>query len=161
MRCLSPEECSQWRDASSRRRHWKRQLTCETPLDRLAWFSAALVDHLAPFDECLLIIDKLVFGEDPPALKSIRLAIGESRTIHKAPGHWFGADPAGLREALEAALSEWVDFSVLLSPSRHALRADHDEYTTFFSESSGKIAEVRRVVEGERVPIAEYVAPAP
>jgi hypothetical protein len=114
-----------------------------------------------PFDQALLIIDKVIFGDDPPAIESPRVANGERRRIDDAPGHLFENDHEGVRGALEAALSEWVDFRVLFSPPRHALVADHDEYTTFFSESSGKIAEVRRVLEEGNVRLPIWTAKAP
>ena len=120
-----------------------------------------LVDHLTPYDQALLVIDQVVFGGGPPALEAVRRAAGEERPIHEAPGHLFGPDDEGITSVLKAALSEWVDFRVLLSPPRHAVRADHDEYTTFFSESAGKIAEVRRDLERERIALPEYTAKAP
>jgi hypothetical protein len=114
-----------------------------------------------PFDHALLIIDKVIFGDDPPAIESLRLAAGEGRRIHEAPGQLFENDPEGVRAALEAALSEWVDFRLIFSPPRHALLADHDEYTTVFSESPGKIAEVRRVLKEGHVRMPEWTAKAP
>ena len=125
MRCLTISECDEWRDTWSRRHQWKCQITGVTPLDRLPWFSTALVAQLMPFDHALLIIDKVIFGDDPPAIESLRVAIGEGRRIYKAPGHLFENDHEGVRAALEAALSEWVDFHVIFSPPRHALVADH------------------------------------
>ena len=57
MQCLTISECEAWRTAHSRRREWKRQMTARTPLDRLPWFRAALVERLTPFDRALLVID--------------------------------------------------------------------------------------------------------
>jgi hypothetical protein len=160
MQCLTPDECEQWRDEHSRRREWKRQMTCETPLEHLPWYTARLVEQLLPFDQALLIIDKVVF-DFPPELEDMRRAVGETRPVHQAPGHLFQDDSEGFRAALEAALSEWIDLRALFSPAKNALWADHDEYTTFFSESSGKVAEVRRVLSEGGVKIAEYTAKAP
>jgi hypothetical protein len=160
MQCLTVSESNAWRSAHSRRRQWKRQITAQTPLDRLAWFSATLVERLTPFDQALLIVDRFVFESDPEALRDVRNAAGERRAVHDAPGHLFRADPRGLTAALEAALSEWVDFRVLFSPPDHALLADHDKYTTIFSKSPGKIAEIRSFLEGQ-VPLPDYSAPAP
>jgi hypothetical protein len=81
--------------------------------------------------------------------------------VHEAPGHAFENETDGFWAALEAALSGWIDLRVLLSPSTHALSADHDEYTTFFSESSGKIAEVRRVLGERGAKPVEFTAKAP
>jgi hypothetical protein len=160
MQCLTLEQCDQWRDARCRRHNWKRQLTCVTPLKRLPLFTAVLVEHLRPFDHALLVIDQVVLGA-PTQLDKLRRAAGESQPVHEAPGHTFSDDPEGFRAVLEAALSGWIDLRALFSPSKHALRADHDEYTTFFSESSGKIAEVRHALVKAAVEIAEYTAPAP
>jgi hypothetical protein len=49
----------------------------------------------------------------------------------------------------------------LFSPSCHALRADHDEYTTFFTGSAGKIVEVRRALTKGGVRLVEYAAESP
>jgi hypothetical protein len=160
MRCLTLDECEQWWSEHCRRREWKHQTTCVTPLKRLPWYSAALVDQLRPFDHALLIIDQVVF-DVPPELDALRLAAGEQRPVHEAPGHAFENDSEGFRAALEAALSGWIDLRALFSPSANALWADHDEYTTFFSESSGKIADVRRVLSEGHVELVEYTAKAP
>ncbi|MBW3570998.1 MAG: hypothetical protein KY467_07820 [Gemmatimonadetes bacterium] len=130
------------------RREWKRQLTCHTPLQRLPWFTGELVGLLAPFDRALLIIDQIVF-DVPAQLEALRRAAGETRTIHEAPGHLVERDQEGFRRLLEVVLSGWVDFRVVFSPARHALRADHDEFTTFFSMSPGQIARVREALAGE------------
>ncbi len=160
MRCLSVAECERWRKENSGRREWKRQLTCATPLPRLPWFAAEVVRHLLPFEQALLIVDQVVFGV-PQALEAIRRDAGETRAVQEAPGHLFENDEQGFTRALEAALSGWIDFRVLFSPSRNALRADHDEYTTFFSTSPGKIAEVRAALMGGNIRIVEYRVGAP
>lgn len=103
---------------------------------------------LAPFDRALLIIDEIVF-DVPAELEALRRAAGETRTITQAPAHLVEGDPEGFRRLLEGVLSDWVDFRVVFSPSRHALRADHDEFTTFFSMSRGRIAAVREALAGE------------
>lgn len=160
MRCLTLEECRQWRKVHCRRRDWKRQTTCITPLKRLPWFTAALAEQLQPFDHALLIIDQVVF-EVPPELQSLRTNAGERRPVHEAPGHAFAGDVEGFRAALETSLAGWIDLRALFSPSRHALCADHDEYTTFFSTSSGRIAEVRRALGIGEVEFVEYAAAMP
>lgn len=160
MRYLSAEECKHWRAENSRRREWKHQLTCVTPLQRLPWFASMLVRHLEPSAGALLVVDQLVF-DVPPALAALRCALGETRSLEDAPGQLFETGEAGLSEALAAALSGWIDLRVLCSPSCQALRADHDEYTTFFSTSAGRIATLRDVLRQEGVQLAEYVASAP
>jgi len=96
------------------------------------------------------------FGKD--RFRTIRLP--ESGDCKHAR-HRLAEGGAAASAALEAAWSGWIDFRVLFSPTKHALRADHDEFTTFFSESSGKIAEVRRVLGNSGVSVVEYTAKAP
>jgi hypothetical protein len=154
MRCLTIDECKNWRGESSRRRDWKKQVTCVTPLNRLAWFSNTLVEHLMPFQSALLVIDQVVF-KVPPALAAIRLGAGETRSILEAPGHLFEDEPELFRAALEAALSDWIDLRVNLLPPRYALWADHDEYTTVFSQSPGQIADLKRALARAKIEIVD------
>jgi hypothetical protein len=160
MRCLTISECERWRERNSRPRDFRRQITCITPLDRLPWFSGLMVDHLLPFDDALLIVDKIVF-EPVTELESIRHCDHEPRSIRDAPGHLFEKNPEGLKSVLKAALSEWIDLRLIFSSPRYALLADHDEYTTFFSQSPGRIANVRRSLEKGGVTVVEYMAKSP
>lgn len=160
MRCLTIPECERWREKNSRRREFKHQVTCLTPLKRLGWFSGLLVDHLLPFESVLLIVDEVVF-EPAPRLEAIRAAAGERRPLREAPGHLFEDDSEGFKSALGATLSEWIDFRAILSSARHGLRADHDEYTTFFSRSAETIANLRRALLKGGISLAEYTAESP
>ena len=119
-----------------------------------------LIDALRPFDAGLVVIDQVVF-DVPPSLDAIRAACGEQRALHEAPAHLVEGDPDRFRELLEAAFTGWIDFRAAFSPTKHALRADHDEYTTFFSESPGKIAEVRRLLEENECRVVDYTAECP
>lgn len=134
-------------------------MTFETPLKRLPWFSGVLVDHLVPFEKALLVTD-VILGE-PRELIRLRRAAGEERSVGEAPGHAFESQEADLREAVEAALAGWIDFVVLFHPTRHALMADHDEWTTFFSQSPGKLAEVRRALRDGGAQEVRVARPAP
>jgi hypothetical protein len=160
MRCLTVSECREWRNAHCRRMKLKRQITFVTPLQRLAWYTAALIEQLRPFDRALLIVDQVVF-DVPPKLIRLRRDAGEERPVFEAPGHAFDDDPERVRDVLEAALSGWIDLRVLFAPSKRALSADHDEYTTFFCESSEKVAEVRRVLRQGGVKSVDFVAALP
>jgi hypothetical protein len=160
MQCLTLNECERWRKKHCRRDEWKRQTTCVTPLERLPWYTAVLVGQLQPFDRALLIIDQVVF-EVPQKLEKLRRREGEQRRVLEAPGHAFENDHEGFRATLEAALSGWIDLRVLFSPSKHALRADHDEYTTFFTWTTGKLVEVRRALSKGGVRLVDYVARSP
>src|SRR5262245_17379677 len=160
MRCLTLNECQQWRTKHCRRDGWKRQTTCVTPLKQLPWYTAVLVEQLQPFQHALLIIDQVVF-DVPPEFEKLRCLAGEQRPVHEAPGHAFENDGEGFRATLAAALSGWADLRALFSPSKHALRADHDEYTTFFTRSTGAVVEVRRVLSKGGVRVVEYAAKSP
>jgi hypothetical protein len=160
MRCLTLDECQQWREAQNTRTEWAHQATCITPLTRLPWFSSELVGLLQPISHALLIIDQVVF-DVPPSLEDLRRDAGECRPIYEAPGHAFEGDPDGFQKVLEASLSGWIDFRVLFSPSKYALLADHNEFTTFFSESLQKIAEFHRMLNDGNVSIETYTAEAP
>jgi hypothetical protein len=160
VRCLTIPECQRWREENSRRRTFKHQITCLTPLKRLGWFSDLLVDHLLPFESVLLIVVVVVF-EPGPRMQAIRAAAGEHRPLREAPGPLFEQDPVGFKAMLGAALSEWIDLRVIFSAPRHGLRADHDEYTTFFSSSAQTVADVRRALLAGGVAVAEYVAESP
>ena len=108
----------------------------------------------------MLIIDQVVF-DVPPELVQLRHNAGEQRSIYEAPGHAFKNEPEIFRAVLEASLSGWIDLRVLFSPSDHALCADHDEYTTVFSESSDRVAEVNCVLGQGGVKNVQYTAKAP
>jgi hypothetical protein len=129
-------------------------------LDRLSWFTDTLVEQLQPFDKALLIVDQIVF-EVPPALERLRLAVGEQRLVREAPGCSFEGDREGFRSVLEAALSGWIDLRAIFSPASHALRADHDEYTTIFSQSPSTLADTCRKLSEAGVLIVDFTAPAP
>jgi len=129
-------------------------------LKRLPWFTKTLVEQLQPFDHALLIVDQCVM-DLPPALINLRQAAGERRPVHEAPGHSFDDDPEGFRSVLEAALSGWIDLRALFSPPHFALSADHDEYTTFFAQSSGQRDELGSVLSKGGVKLVEYTAKAP
>jgi hypothetical protein len=154
MRCLTVEECRLWRKEHSGRREWKRRLTCVTPLKRLPWFTELLAQHLAPFRGALLIIDQVVFSV-PPELEALRRAAGETRIVLEAPGHLFDGDVEEFRRVLEIVLSGWFDFRVLFWPTRHALRADHDEWTTVFSTAPGAFAALKVALREGEVRIIE------
>jgi hypothetical protein len=155
MRCLTLAECNHWRDTHSPQRKWKYQITCLTPLKRLPWFTHFLLDELQPFDAALLIIDQVVF-DVPAALVDIRSAAGEQRRIREAPGHFFENESEAFRAALETVFSDWIDFRVFFAPSHHALVADHDEFTTFFSDSADKVGDLRKKLKTGQVQVARY-----
>jgi hypothetical protein len=132
MRCLTRDECLQWRRDHSRRREWKRQITCVTPLKDLPWFARELADSARDFRAALLLVD-ITLGTE--TIESWRQSMGEQRPVGEAPGHLIVANADELTAALAAALQDTVDVTVLFAPARLAIFADHDEFTTVFSPS--------------------------
>jgi hypothetical protein len=151
MRCLTKDECRQWRRDHSRRREWKRQFTCITPLDDLPWFAQELVRSVGAFRAALLVVDVI---HDADAIEALRMAGGEQRRVGEAPGHLIEANPAELSDALVAALANTVDVTVLFEPARIAVFADHDEYTTVFS--SAPLGDLRDRLTQGGVKFVEY-----
>ena len=129
---------ARWRRDHSRRREWKRQFTCVTPLKDLPWFARELADGARGFRAALLLVD-IILGTK--TLESWRQSVGEQRPVGEAPGHVIEANADELTAALAAALHDTVDVTVLFDPARLAIVADHDEYTTVFLTSAAQPAE--------------------
>jgi hypothetical protein len=151
VRCLTRDECLQWRRDHSRRREWKRQFTCVTPLKDLPWFAAELVNCARDFRAALLLVDIILGAE---TIESWRLSMGEERRVGEAPGHLIEANPDELISALAAALRDSVDTTVLFEPGRLAILADHDEYTTVFSTSP--LGQLRERLTERGVRLVDY-----
>ncbi len=136
------EESRVWRKEHVSRRTWKRQVTYVTPYP-LEWFTDELARHFAPFTQAILVVDQVIF-DVPKELTAARLAAGETRTVYKVPGHVIGGDERELSRMLYHMYG--FDFRVLFAPSAHALRADHDGFTTVFSTSTGWMAELKKAM---------------
>jgi hypothetical protein len=156
VRCLTENECRQWRREHARRREWKRQFTCVTPLKDLPWFARQLVSSVGAFRAALLVVDVI---HDPHAIAALRRAIGEERPVGEAPGHLIEADPGELSVALAAALENTLDVTVLFEPARVAVFADHDEYTTVFS--SAPLGDLKERLTQRGIMFVEYQRDAP
>jgi hypothetical protein len=160
MQCMTSEECNQWRENYLLKASWKYQITCHTPLKRLPLFTQLLLEQLQPVNAALIIIDQIVF-DVPEGLTGMRRAASEQRRVREAPGHLFENENEGLKAMLETVYSGWTDFRLLVTPPHHALLADHDEYTTFFSASREKIAQLHETLKGLQIPVVRYRAKAP
>ena len=162
MRCLTVEESRAWRREHVSRRAWKRQLTYVTPFPA-APFADELARRFAPFTHAILVVDDLVF-DVRDRLAAARRAAGETRAVREAPGHVIGGDPAELARMLELMLTCSTDFRVLFQPSAHALRADHDGFTTVFSMSAGWMAGLKQAMREqgvEMIPADRWTAGPP
>jgi hypothetical protein len=156
VRCLTKEESLQWRRDHARRREWKRQFTCVTPLKDLPWFARELTDSARDFRAALLLVD-IILGT--ATIEAWRRSLGEERPLGEVPGHLFEANPDELSAGLAAALADTVDVTVLLHPARLAIVADHDEYTTVFSPSP--LGRLKERLTGRGVRLVDYHRTAP
>ena len=142
MECLTLEESRLWRKEHVSRRAWKRQVTYVTP-QSLEWFTEELARRFAPFRQAILVIDQVIF-EPSLELMAARRAAGETRTVYQVPGHVIGGGERELARMLYHLYG--FDFRVLFAPSNHALRADHDGFTTVFSMSAGWMADLKKAM---------------
>jgi hypothetical protein len=132
VRCLTREECREWRREHARRREWRYEFECYTPLKDLPWFAARLVETVGAFRLALVEID-VIF--DPLTLNALRRTMGEDRRVGEAPGHLVEANPGELVAVLAAALADTVNVHVFFAPSRVAIFGHHDERTTVRSST--------------------------
>jgi hypothetical protein len=153
---LTPEECKAWRQEHARRHEWKRQVSCWTPLKRLDWLADQVIEVVSPFDRALIIVHPI--HGDPPSLMKWRARHGETRRVYEAPGH-VAENPSVLKELFVVVQEQMADVRILFSPPRCAIFSDHDELTTFFSVSSGKVAELRERLERAKVRMADDFQP--
>lgn len=112
-----------------RAKPWPFQQTFKTPLKTLNSFVSTF---LAPFsaESGLLSTDEVVF--EPTTIQQL-LANNSARLEDP---YRFAIEASGknaVAELLEAAFSDWLDFTFLPFPEDFAIYADHDEYTTFYS----------------------------
>jgi hypothetical protein len=124
---------------------------------RFDWFADQVIDVASPFDRALVIVEPICVGE-PLKLLELRARRGETRGIYDAPGHVADTHEE-FKELLVVMMMEILEIRVLFSPPRCAIYSDHDELTTFFSVSSGKVADLReRLVKG-KIRMADDVRP--
>jgi hypothetical protein len=148
---LTRDACAQWRREHAKRREWKRQFTCHTPLKDLPWFAGELVKSAGDFRVALLLVD-VILGTY--TIEKWRRSMGEERPVGETPAHVIEANPDELTAGLAAALADVVDVTVLFEPARLAIFADHDEYTTIFSSSP--LGDLRERLIARGVPLVDY-----
>src|SRR5262249_41441496 len=124
-----------------RKTPWKFQQTFKTPLEKLEPFVAAIVS----------------LGLPKTASVTIQQAVFEPKhwinllTHHSLPakyGKGMGLIATGeseIQELLRAAFSDPVDFIFVPSPKRFVIYADHDEFTTFYANTT---SQTNRIAEG-------------
>jgi hypothetical protein len=115
------------------------QRTFHTPLPQLAAFTETVIAAHAPLESGSVTLEQVVFT--PTKLEGLL-------TSHNLP-FTYGRDwtvtaagPEEIAALLEAAWGDWVDFYFISQPKRFHLFADHDEYTTIFGATKGKVSKV-------------------
>lgn len=122
-----------------RRTSWSFQQTFQTPLKNLPVFVPTIVSALEPIQAGTVTIDEVVF--EPKHL----IALLDSYSLAGQLGRDWSLTAVGRQEVealLEAALSDWVDFSFLPTPKPFVIYADHDEFTTFYANTKSNLNRV-------------------
>jgi len=122
---------------------WPYQVTFETPLEELERFVQAFLSLFSP-QHGNLAADLIVF--DPKTvlafLSKLNIAIEDQSQFR------FRAESAeSIAELLQAVLSDWIDFVFVTSPPALAIYADHDEYTTFYTQDEASLNTLRASLE--------------
>ena len=119
-----------------RRIPWRFQQTFQTPLKNLPPFVKAIVTTQEPLSAACISIDQVVF--EPKNL--IRLL--SDHFLPAEYGHDWSVTVSGSQEVeslLQAALSDWVDFTFVPIPKPFVIYADHDEYVTFYANRKSNL----------------------
>jgi hypothetical protein len=119
----------------------KHQRTFQTPLKDLPRFLATI---LSPFhlEHGVLTVELVVF--EPKNL--LGLLASHSLSAESVPAEYFmhvTITAAGREEVaslLEAALGDSVDFIFVPTPAPFTIFAEHDEFTTFFSNEDSDLS---------------------
>jgi hypothetical protein len=124
------------------------QRTFRTPLNRLPLFTEILLNAESPIRSAFVLMDTIVFMPrrvaDLLAVNNLSTSITEGSAI-TANG------PVECRALLTAALSDAIDFYFVPDPKRFLLYADHDEYTTVYTHSKGRLAQIADALKGAGV----------
>jgi len=145
-----PEEIQRFRNAP-----WPFQRTFKTPLKDLNRFVSSL---LAPFslDNGVLSTDEVVF-EPKNLLRELASGSGPS-TNDRYEFIIRAAGQTEIARLLEAALGDWVDFVFVPTPELFAIYADHDEFTTLYSDDESRLIRLASALEKAGFePVATYV----
>lgn len=123
-----------------RKTPWKFQQTFKTPLKTLRPFVAAILSTASPESACVTI-EQAVF--EP--IHWIDLLTRYSLPPHYGKGVSVTAvGQQEVEELLHTAFTDWFDFLFVPTPNPFVIYADHDEYTTFYANTSSNL---NRVVE--------------
>ena len=100
---------------------------------------SSILSTLAPIEEGRVTIDEVVF--EPKHLKALLSEYSLSADF----GHDLSLVAAGhdqVAALLRAALADWVDFLFVPTPKPFLIYADHDEYSTFYANTTSNLNRV-------------------
>lgn len=122
-----------------RRTPWRFQQTFHTPLQSLPGFVSAILSVCPEPKSASLVIEEVVF--EPPHLLQL-LAKHRLPSEYKRDTTLVATGTEEVRELLENALSDWIDFAFVPAPKPFVIYADHDEYTTFLANTRSSLNKV-------------------
>ncbi len=133
------------------------QRTFRTALESLPKFTAGLLSGQPSLASATVLVEGVVFV--PRHLHGL---MARNRLSGRCtPGLTITA--IGAKECaslLRACLGDWVDFYYLPEPSRFVLFADHDEYTTVFSDETEILVQISsEMARSGFEEITDYVRP--
>ena len=122
-----PEELQRFRSCP-----WPFQQSFVTPLKDLKRFVSTI---LMPYslEKAVLTTDEVVF-EPQDVMQLLAAHSIKLENCYKFTMQVEGQ--AGITELLETVLSNWIDFLFVPTPQSFAIYADHDEYITFYLQST-------------------------
>jgi hypothetical protein len=129
----------------TRHADWRYQQTFLTPLPQLEAYVAAIGEAHGGFLAARLTVEQIVFDAD-----NLARFTAASRTGEVVEG--CSIDTKGQDETLgclKAAFGDWIDFLFVPNPARFAIYADHDEFTTFLSDSKADVDCVRDLLKAK------------
>jgi hypothetical protein len=118
---------------------WRFQQTFHTPLNNLRVFVSTISCAQAPFEAASLTIADMVF--EPKHFISLLNRYSLSLKFGRDCCVW-ATGPQEAAELLEAGLSDWLDFAFEPKPKAFVIYADHDEYTTFYTNTKSNLDRV-------------------
>jgi hypothetical protein len=123
-----------------KRTSWNCQVTFVTPLKKLHSFVPAILSANEPIREASITVDKYAF--EPKNL----IALKSSRLLSEPLQHDTSITAIGHDQVeilLRTALSDWLDFVFIPILKLFVIYADHDEYTTIYSNTKSNLERIR------------------
>jgi len=118
---------------------WPLQETFLTPLKDLERFVSTFISVSKPIKKGCVTINQYVM--EPKTLNAYLAHHSVSEQI----AHGVSLEAEGQQEVealLRATLADWIDFLFIPTPKRFAIYADHDEYTTFYTNTKGDLSRI-------------------